>query len=80
MRVTQLRLLEIVLRLLKPCQLFQFLHAFFDIGALGLGRAVQAETFTTERRGDAAIDHRAADVCINRTSGRGEITHHAADE
>src|ERR1035438_4874631 len=65
---------------LKLRQFFQFLYALFDVGALDLGRAVQAKTFATERRGDAAIDHRAADVRINRTPGRGEIAHHAADE
>src|SRR5882672_10888774 len=65
---------------LKLRQLFQFLHALLDVGSFGLGRAVQAEAFAAERRGDAAIDHRAADVRIDRTPGRGEITHHAADE
>ena len=41
---------------------------------------VQAETFAAERRGDAAVNHRAPDVRVNRAFGRGQITHHAADE
>ena len=65
---------------LKPRQLFQFLHALFDVGAFDFGRASQAETFTAERRGDAAINHRAPDVDVNRAFGRRQKSHHAADE
>src|ERR1035437_10217976 len=61
-------------------ELFQFFHALLDVGTLGLGGGVQTKTFAAERGGDAAINHRAADVRINRTLGAGEITHHAADE
>ena len=32
----------------KLRQLFQFLHALLDVGALGLGGGVQAETFAAE--------------------------------
>ena len=50
----------------KLCQLFQFFHALLDVCAFGLGGGVQAETFAAEGRGDAAVNHRAADVRINR--------------
>ena len=62
------------IRCLKLCQLFQFLHALLDVGAFGFRCGVQAKTFAAERRGDAAVNHRAADVRVNRTFGLNATT------
>ena len=55
---------------LKLRQLFKFLHALFDVGAFDFGRARQAKSFAAERRGNAAVNHRAPDVRVNRAHGR----------
>src|SRR5208283_3872377 len=65
---------------LKPRQLFQFFYAMVDVSALDLRGAGQAKALAAERRRDAAVNHRAPDVGINRAFRGGEITHHAPDE
>jgi len=55
-------------RHLKPCQLFQFLHAAVNVSAFGFRGLSQAKAFTIERRRDAAVNHRAPEIIVNRSA------------
>lgn len=65
---------------LESRQLFQFFNTPVDVAPFDFGRANQAKAFAAERRNDAAINHRAANVIIDRAFGSGEIAHHTAHE
>ena len=64
----------------KLRNLLQILHALLNVSTFHSRGFLQTETFATETRGHAAVDHRAPDVPVDAALGRGEIAHESAHE